>query len=355
MSRSRRSMNRLSLVQLLFALMVFAGACNLAFATPAVQITNNTRGGNTIFFVGDSYTVTINSGAPNAPVVVSDPRMGSFQVGYTTSNGSYTMNGSPSNVDIGAWNETWTVAGVAATPNPLTFYVYALITPTVQITNNTRGGNTIFFVGDSYTVTVSGGVPNAPIVVGDPRMGSFQVGYANSNGIYTMNGSPSNADIGAWNETWTVAGVAATPNPLQFTVYAASMAGCSFSYPPWVWNTTTDNIDRQTKQIVGHSGGEVWFSVGTNPAGACVIYGVQTYSGLFTQFEMMSGGSYYQSWRLRDTYWRPGYDPQRGPESYYPISDPIPPAVIWYLQNTITNETWGAQTNGSTTVYFSYN
>jgi hypothetical protein len=87
--------------------------------------------------------------------------------------------------------------------------------PTVAQTNNTNPGlGPNMDIGDSFTVTVNG--PAGQQVSTSSSFGNFVDGNTNGSGVWT--GSGIGANVGNFSEVWSVGGVAATPNPLNFQV-----------------------------------------------------------------------------------------------------------------------------------------
>ncbi len=147
-------------------------------------------------------------------------------------------------------------------------------TPTVQIANNTRGGSSTFYVGDTWTVTISGGAAFAPVVVTD--VSSAQVGTTNGSGQFILDGAMSAAEIGSWNQTWSVGGVTASPNPLSFSVYPQEAATCGIAtaaVPPVMGSL--DLIDSLPGYLVFSTLGSGTVSGAVNPTAWCAMYGDQ--------------------------------------------------------------------------------
>ncbi len=146
-------------------------------------------------------------------------------------------------------------------------------TPSVSITNTTRGGHTVFYVGDSWTVSITGGAANAAVQVCIPGSCSPE-GYTDGSGNYTLSGYMSSGDVGTWNETWSVGGVTATPDPLTFYVYPSSAASCNLSsgaVPPVMYSL--DFIDAYSGYLVYQSLGSGTISATLDPSGYCLMYG----------------------------------------------------------------------------------
>ena len=232
---------------------VYTGPANNVPAGPNASlvataiITNVSRPGQALQ-VGDQYLTTIQ-GAPNQPVtmlgllnaVVVHPA--TTQVGVTDSNGQLLVQGTLVTSNIGVHLQTWYVGTVAAMP--ITFTVSAASStptgggattpppqppaatyhPTVSLSNTSRPGQG-FQVGDSFLLTITGGPPNSPVTVTALQNGaggvSTAMGSTDANGNYSTNGTMAPAQIGAWMETWAVAG--SPLNPLAFSVVAAPSA-----------------------------------------------------------------------------------------------------------------------------------
>jgi hypothetical protein len=82
-------------------------------------------------------------------------------------------------------------------------------TPSFAFTNLTGGNNSVFNVGDQWQIQISGAAPNAAVVVSGGQNGangSSQMGTTDSNGNFPMHGQMTAAEVGPWQETWTVGG-----------------------------------------------------------------------------------------------------------------------------------------------------
>lgn len=79
--------------------------------------------------------------------------------------------------------------------------------PSVSFVNS-RGGSTLY-PGDTWIVSISGGKPNADVVVTGGKNGatpSVKRGTTDSSGRFTLSGKISSDELGVWTESWTVDG-----------------------------------------------------------------------------------------------------------------------------------------------------
>ncbi len=135
-------------------------------------------------------------------------------MGTTNSSGTLVLTGSWGSSEVGNYTQIWYVAGVAAPT--LSFSVKALPTATASIVvTGPKSGNT-YYVGDSYTITVTG-APNAPVTVYQNNSQSGQLGTTNSSGSWSTSGTWTTASIGTYVQTWQVAGMSA-PTITSFVV-----------------------------------------------------------------------------------------------------------------------------------------
>jgi len=100
--------------------------------------------------------------------------------------------------------------------------VAAAVSPTVTISNVTRGGNSAFFDGDGFIINIGGGMPNAPVTLTQTLNGvtlntNVAEGNADSNGNSQFSGYILASDAGSWIEAWYVGGVPAA-RLLRFTI-----------------------------------------------------------------------------------------------------------------------------------------
>lgn len=308
-----------------FAIFVTTAQCQ----TPTVSIVNNSRGGHSVFYVGDSWTVTIENGQANAEVIVSTSS-GSASVGYTNGAGQFSLDGTMVQSEVGTWHETWTVGGVTAAPDPLSFVVNA-VSPIVAIANTSIGGSVVFYVGNAWTVTITDGPANAEVIV-STTAGSASVGYSNSQGGFTLNGFMSSVDVGTWDETWTVGGITATPDPLSFVVYPAQATSCDFQAAGSGTVFSLDYVDSFTGYIGYQALGYSTVTAALNPAGYCVMYGDSWDIGSSMYAYRTFLSAYLNQWEVGDTGYRPGYAPP--PEYYYPFFDAT---ALGFVAVNVTN------------------
>jgi hypothetical protein len=129
------------------------------------------------------------------------------------------------------------VGGVDATPvsgtgTPVAYWqswtIPFVVTPNLPIQHPggvwsfqaSRGGST-FYPGDTWTVRITGSLPNAPVAVQGGRDGASDItptGATDANGNFTLSGTFMLADAGSWQETWMVG--------------SDTVATCSFSLVP---------------------------------------------------------------------------------------------------------------------------
>lgn len=82
--------------------------------------------------------------------------------------------------------------------------------PTVSFTASRSGS--VFVPGDSWTISITGGAPNSPVVVSSTHDGSpdsATMGTTNSGGSWSLTGTFDSGVLGNWSETWSVNGVVA--------------------------------------------------------------------------------------------------------------------------------------------------
>jgi len=190
-------------------------------------------------------------------------------------------------------------------------------TPSVSIVNTTRGGSTVFYVGDTWTVSITGGAANSQVEVN-----GYAEGYTDASGGFSLNGYMASNDVGTWNETWTVAGVAATPNPLTFTVYPASAATCDLKTSGSTSILSIDYLDPISYAIDYQALGYVYLDGVLDNTGFCVMYSD------YWDFGPSMGGTrlifqpYLDQWEIFDNGYRPGYvSGYTDPSEYYPYVD----------------------------------
>jgi len=179
---------------------------------------------NIYFLVGDTYHFSI-LGPSNAPITVTR-----YQNGVQTStlnlatdaDGAWIYDGVVQPTEIGFWTEEWNVGGyntpllqfavdpVGGPGNVSSFFV-----------NNTRGGNAVNHVGDSYRFDWYG-PPGAWVqkqgtlngVTLQPGSSGF---FLDGSGHAAYTGLVLSSEVGIWVESWVTNGI--PPGiPLQFVV-----------------------------------------------------------------------------------------------------------------------------------------
>jgi hypothetical protein len=202
----------------------------------SVTITNLTRGNNAYYELGDSLKINITGGLASAAVtytqIVNGISSGPFSIGNTDSSGNYQFGPATVTGGVGTWSETWYVGGVPASP---TLSFTFLGPPTVSLTNNTRGGS-VFYVGDSLTLNLAGGYPSSSatydLTLNNAYQGNWSGGTTDTTGALVITGTiPSNpGDTGTNAQTWSVAGIQASSQPLNFSVTLGCQVGL-INYP----------------------------------------------------------------------------------------------------------------------------
>jgi hypothetical protein len=81
------------------------------------------------------------------------------------------------------------------------------------------------FPGDSFVIKITGGAPNAPVIVNNNGQ-SGQSGTTDASGNWSMSGTWSPKEIGTWNQSWSVGGA---PAGSYSFVIASPTAGSSSS------------------------------------------------------------------------------------------------------------------------------
>jgi len=88
--------------------------------------------------------------------------------------------------------------------------------PSLQIINTSRGGP-IWWVGDGWSLTITGAVPMGQVVVAVGNW-SAAVGDADGSGNFTLSGNAYPGNVGTNSEIWTVGGAMVNPHALVVTV-----------------------------------------------------------------------------------------------------------------------------------------
>lgn len=81
--------------------------------------------------------------------------------------------------------------------------------PAFTFTNLTSGNNSSFNVGDRWQIQIIGAAPNSPVSVVGGQSGAnttASMGTTDSGGNFATNGQMTAAEVGPWQETWTVGG-----------------------------------------------------------------------------------------------------------------------------------------------------
>src|SRR5579883_831020 len=200
------------------------------------------RGGS-VFYPGDTWSIVITGGQPNAPVKVvggMNGQQNTVVYGTTDANGNFTLSGigrahrrrgslrgTFSQSDVGSWSETWYVGNDVA--GSFTFQVQPSTTaptntpPTTyhpKVAFHTSRSGSVLYPGDSWSIVITGGQPNAPVkVVGgmNGQQNTVVYGTTDANGNFTLSGigrahrrrgslrgTFSQSDVGSWSETWYV-------------------------------------------------------------------------------------------------------------------------------------------------------
>jgi hypothetical protein len=95
-------------------------------------------------------------------------------------------------------------------------------TTTGTLSFSTSRGGTTLYPGDTWTITISGAAPNAPISVvggGNGAMNTTPTGTTDTKGNFSLSGTIDSSQIGSWYEGWTVGGTGV--GSISFTVVAA--------------------------------------------------------------------------------------------------------------------------------------
>lgn len=169
------------------------------------------------------------------------------------------------------------------------------------------------------------------------------VGSTDSSGNLTITGYIYEGSEGCWDETWTVGGVTASPDPVAFCVYPANeSAACSVS----------------TSGAIGIFNEDVWdpsyyYWYSNSPYVGAYISGVSTQDWCPIEGEYIAdaygsiSGYRYSYTTFTDTWWaydneyRPGLVPDgTPPDWYYPYADE---ALFEFGAVNITNGSydWG--------------
>jgi hypothetical protein len=132
-----------------------AGSVTVNPPSASVQLTVTGENG-TVFQIGDTFTVSI-TGRPYQAVTVSQnggPISG--PVGYTDGQGNWSISGTWGAGDVGAYTQTWYVAGVAAIPGLAFQVVTSLLQCTTGLTQRYLNSYQQSGVGTFVQLTVQG-------------------------------------------------------------------------------------------------------------------------------------------------------------------------------------------------------
>lgn len=124
-------------------------------------------------------------------------------------------------------------------------------TPRVSFSSS-RGGSTLY-VGDSWTITITGAAPGAEIKVTGGKNGAsptVSMGSADGSGKFVLTGTVTSEEIGTWSESWAAGGL----NAGSFSFTVTSGPGGSTSTGTGQSNTP---VPTNSTVVVG---GSSWFT-----------------------------------------------------------------------------------------------
>ncbi len=202
--------------------------------------------------------------------------------------------------------------------------------PAVSITNTTRGGSSVFYVGDAWAISITGGAPSAQVTICIPGSCSVE-GNTDGSGDFSVSGYIYSTDVGTWNETWSVGGVPATPNPLTFYVYPTSSASCMISISGSGAIYSDDELDA-FGDILYQALGYTYASAAPSPSGYCVMYSDAWSFGVSMAGQRTIQSAGLDQWEVWDNGNRPYYDGDY--EAYYPYFDS---SALGFVSIDITN------------------
>jgi hypothetical protein len=154
------------------------------------------------------------------------------QLAFCLSDPGYSAQQCHAQFDPGGFQDQTANAGEAVTTQAAP--VTAPVTPPPVNQVRQSGGRVTFTssrgtndlqIGDTWLVAITGATPNAPVMV-NAGGSTTQMGTTDSNGNFSLAGTARSADVGTWNEMWTVGGqpsgsfaftVAAPPSAVQTT------------------------------------------------------------------------------------------------------------------------------------------
>jgi hypothetical protein len=151
-------------------------------------------------------------------------------------------------------------------------HAYAPAAPPMVITprggqfsfQSSRGGTSLY-VGDTWTVSITGATPNSPVtVVGTANTGPFgttTMGTTDSAGNFSKSGTLGTGDVGNWGEQWSVGGLPS--GTVSFSVQPISVAAPSGGATPLPTSGTTPPV--LTPVVTAPAGTTAGFDFSTIP------------------------------------------------------------------------------------------
>lgn len=282
-----RALFRSSWVHLLFLAALFCAPSPLWAATVTLSVTGPQSGST--YYAGDSFTVTV-TGAANSTVTVVQNGGISTVMGTTNGSGVLSLSGTWGSGDIGSYSQVWSVAGVSAPT--LSFTVNALPNVTASLSVSGPQSGTTYYVGDSFTLTVTG-APNTPVYVVENGSLSGQMGTTNSSGVWTTTSTWTPPYANTYTQVWQVAGKSAPT--LSFTVKpvtaALSVSGPQSGTTYYVGDTFTLTLNGPPNSAVYVlQNGSMSAQMGTTTSG-----GVLTITATWAAGDI---GNYTQTWQI---------------------------------------------------------
>jgi len=137
-------------------------------------------------------------------------------------------------------------------------------TPSVSIMDNVTNSTSVLTAGNPFSLNIYNGSPYGAVVVVVNGSWTGNEGNADGYGNFVLNGTTPNNPGEADSQVWSVNGVAANPNPLNFTIGAIpTPAGiisaipnpCSVPVGSSVCTTTVSWSSQNTSEV------QVWVSV----------------------------------------------------------------------------------------------
>jgi hypothetical protein len=124
------------------------------------------------------------------------------------------------------------VAADYNTANPVPVSTPAASAPAASgghVTFTSSRGSNALQVGDTWLVSITGATPNAQVTV-NAGGATTPMGTTDANGNFSLAGTARAADIGSWNELWSVGNLAS--GAFQFTISAPPTAATPPSAAP---------------------------------------------------------------------------------------------------------------------------